>query len=345
MNESLIAHTLASVAIGQPVKFENLVMFPLLEHRPEPDAEEPREHRRVKSSGSARDPRSASDNRGESRIPDWYTVLDDAISGGFVEITEVSDQGSVPELRVVNRGQKPTLIVDGEELVGAKQNRVVNLTILVAAQSELTIPVSCVEAGRWRARSRAFSSAPRTQYASGRAKRMAQVTRSMQASGRYYSDQAEVWSDIAHKAALLQSSSPTGAMEAIFVDHAAFLDSSVAAMKPVDRQVGATFMVGDRVIGFDLFDVESTLRKLLPKLVRSAAVEALEAKETSASADAPAMRLQQSCEQFLAVVAEAPATVSGAVGLGEDVRITGHGLAGAALVANGHVVHLSALAM
>jgi hypothetical protein len=222
---------------------------------------------------------------------------------------------------------------------------VVNLTILVAAESELTIPVSCVEAGRWRARSRAFSSAPRTQYASGRAKRMAQVTRSMQASGRYYSDQAEVWSDIAHKAALLQSSSPTGAMEAIFVDHAAFLDASVAALKPVDRQIGATFMIGDRVIGFDLFDVESTLRKLLPKLVRSAAVEVLEAKETGASRDARAALLQQSCAQFLAVVAGAPAIARGAVGLGEDVRITGHGLAGAALVANGHVVHLSAFAM
>ena len=299
----------------------------------------------MKSNGGAQDLDSGSANRVESRMPDWYDVLDDAITGGFVEITEVSDQGSVPELRVVNHGQKPTLIVDGEELVGAKQNRVVNLTILVAPQSELTIPVSCVEAGRWRARSRSFSAAPRTHYASGRAKRMAQVTLSMRASGRHYSDQAEVWSDIAHKSARLQSSSPTGAMEAIFVDHAAFLDSAVAALKPVDRQVGAAFMVGERVIGFDVFDVESTLRKLLPKLVRSVAVEALEARETSASVDAPVTRLQQSCEQFLAVVAEAPATVSGAVGLGEDVRITGHGLAGAALVANGHVVHLSALAM
>ena len=95
MNQSFIAHTLASVTIGQPVKFENLVMFPLLEHRPEPDAEESRKRRRIKSNGVAQDPRSACANRGESRIPDWYTVLDDAITGGFVEITEVSDQGSV----------------------------------------------------------------------------------------------------------------------------------------------------------------------------------------------------------------------------------------------------------
>jgi hypothetical protein len=36
------------------------------------------------------------------------------------------------------------LILDGEELVGTKQNRIVNTTILVAAGCEIVIPVSCV---------------------------------------------------------------------------------------------------------------------------------------------------------------------------------------------------------
>jgi len=39
----------------------------------------------------------------------------------------------VPELRLVNRAERPVLIVEGEELVGAKQNRVVNVTKLVNA--------------------------------------------------------------------------------------------------------------------------------------------------------------------------------------------------------------------
>jgi hypothetical protein len=83
-------------------------------------------------------------------LPLDYIVLDDAIASKEFEISEVSEAGSVPELRVVNRGARPVLIVDGEELLGAKQNRVVNLTILVPAHAEMTIPVSCVEAGRWR---------------------------------------------------------------------------------------------------------------------------------------------------------------------------------------------------
>ena len=110
-------------------------------------------------------------------------------------------------------GDKPVFILDGEELVGAKQNRVVNLSILVPASTTVTVPVSCVEAGRWRAKSRTFKSAPRTQYATGRAKRVAQVTYNLKASGSRHSDQAEVWSDIAMMSRKLEAESPTAAME------------------------------------------------------------------------------------------------------------------------------------
>ena len=49
------------------------------------------------------------------------------------QITEVSDAGRVSELKVVVKGERAVLLVDGEELVGAKQNRVLNLSMLVPA--------------------------------------------------------------------------------------------------------------------------------------------------------------------------------------------------------------------
>ena len=205
------------------------------------------------------------------------------LASGVSEITEVSANGVVPELRVVNRGLKPTLIIDGEELVGAKQNRVVNLTILVAAQSELIIPVSCVEAGRWRAKSSRFATAPRTQYATGRAKRMAQVSRSMADCGDRASDQSAVWADIADKSARMHSSSSTSAMEQMFTDHAVSIDAYVSGLAPVDGQIGALFAIGDHIVGFDLFDHAGTFRKLLPKLVRSYAVDAIDMATTGSA--------------------------------------------------------------
>ena len=61
---------------------------------------------------------------------DYYS-LKEGLANGTVEITEISEGGSVPNLKVKNSADKPVLILDGEELIGAKQNRIANTTILV----------------------------------------------------------------------------------------------------------------------------------------------------------------------------------------------------------------------
>ena len=76
-----------------------------------------------------------------------YLMLDEALNENLIEIVEKDDGGSVPELRVINKSSKMILILDGEELVGAKQNRIVNTTILVQGNTTIVIPVSCVERG------------------------------------------------------------------------------------------------------------------------------------------------------------------------------------------------------
>jgi len=77
-----------------------------------------------------------------------YLTLDEALAAGAIDVVEVSQGGSVPELKVLNRSDRMVLILDGEELVGAKQNRIVNTTILIAGNTTTVIPVSCVEQGR-----------------------------------------------------------------------------------------------------------------------------------------------------------------------------------------------------
>jgi hypothetical protein len=325
MHTPPVSAALSSVDIAKPVSFENLVMFPLVARDP------------------AEVPRSPDD------IPAGdYEILDAALAARRVEITEVSDQGSVPELRVINRGTLPVLIVDGEELVGAKQNRVVNLSILAPPASTLTIPVSCVEAGRWRAKSRVFSSVPRTQYSSGRAKRMAKVTENLAAAAQHRADQSEVWADIAQLSARLRTNSPTGAMEALFVQHAAFIDACVAACRPIESQRGALFAINNSIVGFDLFDRTETLTALLPKLVRSVAVDALDRRDSgvfSRITDRDKGTVTFATALFLGAVGTAWSRATPGVGLGQDLRLTGQGVTGAALVHEGRVVHLSAFAV
>jgi ARG and Rhodanese-Phosphatase-superfamily-associated Protein domain len=53
--------------------------------------------------------------------PDWLTLEE---AGDRARVTEVSEAGSVPFLRVANGADRPLLLLDGEELIGAKQNRI-----------------------------------------------------------------------------------------------------------------------------------------------------------------------------------------------------------------------------
>jgi len=79
-----------------------------------------------------------------------YTLLQPALKKEQAVVKEVSEEGSIPDLMVINRASTPLLIPEGEILVGGKQNRTVNITVIIEAGEERVIPVSCVERGRWR---------------------------------------------------------------------------------------------------------------------------------------------------------------------------------------------------
>ena len=86
-----------------------------------------------------------------------FLSLEDALKEDLITITEVDKSGTVPDLKAINRSDIPVLLLDGEELVGAKQNRVLNTSILLKENSEFVVPVSCTEEGRWSYKSAEFA--------------------------------------------------------------------------------------------------------------------------------------------------------------------------------------------
>jgi hypothetical protein len=162
-----------------------------------------------------------------------YLTLDEALAQHVTRIAEVNEGGHVRELKIVNDGDRPVLLLDGEELLGAKQNRVLNLTILAPAHQISVIPVSCVESGRWQHVSPGFVAAPRAQFAEGRAAKMRQVTSALNARGSRSSDQQDVWSLIAEKSARMGAVSDPSAMSVIFDTFDGSLEEFVAAFPPV----------------------------------------------------------------------------------------------------------------
>jgi hypothetical protein len=301
---TILETSLAGLTVGTPVTHGNLTMFPLL-------------------GGTAGEP--------------GYLTLGEALAAGQAHVTEVSEQGSVPELKFVNGAARPVLLLDGEELVGAKQNRIVNLSILVAAASELVIPVSCVEAGRWRHDSAVFATAERAHFASGRARKLADVSCSLADNGSRRSDQGAVWEEISAKASRMQTESNTAAAAAMYEANAKRLDDFVQAMPPAAQQCGAAFAINGRLVGLDLFDARATFAKQAKTLVTSYALDAID----ESANDAPAMQ-DAECRALLSDVLRADCRVFKAIGLGEDLRLGGEGIRGAALAVEGRLVHLCA---
>lgn len=288
-----------------PVQYaDNLAMFPLIENR---DA----------TSG--------------------YRLLDAAIRTGEVRIREVSEGGSVPHLLLENDSVQPVLLLDGEELIGCKQNRVINLTVLAPPGKTLTIPVSCVEQGRWSARSEAFTTSDHALYASGRARKVGQVSRSLKERGEHRADQGSIWDHLARKQARMHAHSPTGAMADLFEQRANRLARYRQGLRAVEDQIGGLFAINGRVVGLELFDAADTFRHNLPKLINSYALDALDYH--TQLFPAPDRR---DAEAFLEMLSDAAVTRYPALGLGEDLRLAGQDLEGAALVHEERLVHLIA---
>jgi hypothetical protein len=208
-----------------------------------------------------------------------YTTLDEALAAQVLDVTEVSEGGSVPDLKVVNRGGLPVFLMAGEQLVGAKQNRVLNASILVPANATVLIKVSCIESGRWRYRSPKFASGGTMSHGILRKLMSKHADKGYRERGTPMSDQHEVWREVSRKLGSMGSASPTEAVNKVYEDYRERMAELLRRMHVPEGCSGAAFALGGKVAGVDLFDKPETLAKLWLKLVPAYAVDALEIGE------------------------------------------------------------------
>ncbi|MGB4560039.1 MAG: DUF6569 family protein [Burkholderiaceae bacterium] len=266
-----------------------------------------------------------------------YMLLGEALEKKLARVTEVSGQGSAANLTFENDSSEQVLLIDGDELIGAKQNRVINISILVGGGKRIVIPVSCVEQGRWRYHSPDFYHSGRSYFNSGRARMAEQVSRSLRSSGYRHSDQGNVWSSVSEKIRSTGTDSPTESMSDAYESSELLLDSYTKAFRAEPRQCGALAFIDGRVVGLEYYDCASTFAKCLDKLVRGYAFDAIETN----TGTAPFSPVEEEAKRFLERIGAAAKESFAALGEGEDIRISGKGLVGSALVANGRIVHMA----
>jgi hypothetical protein len=264
-------------------------------------------------------------------------VLDEALEEGGVRIEEVDEDGTVSQLKVVNRGDRPVLILDGEELVGARQNRIVNTTLLIAADSEIIIPVSCVEQGRWAYNTPSFQSEKRMMSSALRARKSVDIQCSLKRSGTFMSDQSAIWSGIARKARSMKAESPSMAMASIYEKEAPRLRDYVDRFRLLDGQLGAIFAINGEVVGGEFLGGVEPFAKTFRKIIESYALDAIDSIGTKA----PQKVSKKEALTLLAAICSGRHQTYPSVGLGTDIRIESRRLTGFALVLDGRLLHLS----
>jgi hypothetical protein len=252
----------------------------------------------------------------------------------------VSQGGSVPELKVVNKSVRMVLILDGEELVGAKQNRIVNTTILFQGNSTLVIPVSCVEHGRWSYNTSKFNSQNRMMSSNLRNIKCEHVNYSVRSTGEFRSDQGAIWDGIADKAARMEAPSPSGAMAAIYDKERPSLEEYVRDFHLIDFQVGAIFMINGQIAGMDAFGRSDTFTKVFKKLLESYALDAIDWYDPNKEHKA----FKSEVTKFRKAADAAGSEGRPGVGLGTDFRIESRKVTGFALALNDQILHLSVFA-
>ncbi len=296
---------LGSVSVGEPLSFEQLALYPL---------------RRMEAA------------------PFSCITLDEAMSKGSFHVKEV-DGGTVSLLLVANDTTERVFLMDGEELAGAKQNRILNLSLLVERSSQLKVPVSCVEQGRWAFEGSRTMRSAHLSHPDLRREKARQVHENLRERRSFDSDQGAVWANVQGKLGQAHASSPTGALDAAFEQHRPNLEKYSSALPCPEGAVGVAAVIAGKFACADIFATPALLSSLWQKLVQSFALDAVDAptgwyKLPPASDIAATLALPEDAvvEPF-----EAP-------GLGTSVRLQGRRASGSALVVDGTAVHVELFA-
>jgi hypothetical protein len=296
-----------------------------------------------------------------------YETLATALRAGTFHVTEVSAGGSVPDLRVINEGATGVLILDGEELVGAKQNRVLNAAVFVREKSSMVVPVSCVEAGRWHSSGHEFAGEEYVVHAQVRRAVHESVSLSLGAAGGHRSDQGLVWHEVAELQQFAESPSQTGAERDVYTQRAGDIAGYLDAFPLQSGQHGLLVLRDGEVVGMDFVSRAGGYAQVHAKLLRSYAFDAVTrgmSREravghggkgaagqkgapgvTGANGEIdegtglrPAAALDRS-RSFLGAIAGLPGRSFKSPGRGWDVRYAGDGISGSTLTVGGVAVH------
>ena len=253
---------------------------------------------------------------------------------GLVNVKEC-EQSTVNTIIVENKSVAPLLLVDGEEIVGGDQNRIMDATILIAPQSEKKIPVNCTEHGRWHYKGAGKSAKifePSKYTADLRTR-----SRKHRANYRDADYQGEVWNSISEFESRNSLRSPTSALNDSFENLKYKQDDYLNEFKIVEGQNGVIFIVNGELKGLELFYNHSIYKEYHEKLFRSYIIEAI--VENSSEDNIERVELMRTLEK----ISDSTVKSNKSIGLGDNLKFSNDFGSGSSLVYDDELIHMAFL--
>jgi hypothetical protein len=258
-------------------------------------------------------------------------------SGGLI-ISESTGEGVVGKLITINNTEAYLLLTDADVLVGAKQNRVMNKSMLLAPLSKTVIDVSCIERLRWQYTSQSFSN-PGTVADPDLRKEKAR-TLSFGKNGpedQKYETQRAVWSHIHESINEQGCASRTESYSDLINYRMEREGNTFPACEPESGCNGFAVILDRKIISVDLFGREDVFSHYFPMLRDSAFRIASKGKKDKHLDQHEAYyRVLEAIDESEAATSIADTTYSGA---GSYNTIETEGFVGSILTFNGELIH------
>jgi hypothetical protein len=251
-------------------------------------------------------------------------VMDDLLRSNQVLFREL-DTPEIDEIIFENQSEYPVLMLDGEEITGSLQNRIIAHSQIIEAKSSENIPVVCVEEERWDeigGFKTGNCSYPQL--------------RSILVKSRHINGdvQKNIWHEITRKLTVTRTQSATSSMHDIYDNLQEEILRYVEDFDSLNHNtIGFIGTAGNRILGCDLFQNSGLYQKFERKLIRSYALDAIEHQNVRGSTPDinkffnslhPAIKRSKPVRQK------------------KHMIIKGRGYLGQLLMRQGKIVHLSA---
>jgi hypothetical protein len=277
--------------------------------------------------------------RAEASEAEADLLAHEALATGALEVLE-KDGGVVQELLARNKAPRPVVIIEGETLVGARQNRIVAHTVVVAAGKDVVVPVGCMEHGRWHFTSAQFASGASPSEWKMRREIKASVMRSRSAGHAAALDQRALWARVDQALATAEVHSSTDDYHELVERRMGEAASLLSGVRPVAGQVGLLAVSNGLLVAIDLVGSSATWGHLAERALRSLLPAASDPEVTASRPHARRL----SAAEWLRALGAARIARRPAIGLGDDFELAADGLIGSGVWLDGHPAHLSAFA-